>query len=284
MRVQLERFSDHAPGQPFHAALVEMRGAYRPHGHHDYFEMMAVIEGEGQQKVSTNGGPSIVQPLRPGDVMLMRPLDVHALSGDGTPGMRFFNIAFPSAAWHAFADLADLDPSWSTASTPPQARFDPADDRVLDIFHAVIDRFRNAPTTMDLLRFWTESVSLLAPPADDADRPPGAPGWLLAGYAAMRQEEYLREGVPRLLELAHVSPAHLARTVRRYFGTTPTDLIADLRLRHAAMLIATTARSITEIAYRCGFSSPSYFTRCFRRAYHLSPREYRHRAQHAFVP
>jgi transcriptional regulator GlxA family with amidase domain len=65
---------------------------------------------------------------------------------------------------------------------------------------------------------------------------------------------------------------------------TPTNLIADLRLEHAAALLAATSDPIAEIASRCGFASQSYFTRCFTAAHSLSPRAFRHHAQRAFVP
>lgn len=64
----------------------------------------------------------------------------------------------------------------------------------------------------------------------------------------------------------------------------PTDFVADLRLEHAASLLAATTAPIAEIAVRCGFSSQSYFTRCFTAAHAMSPRAFRHQAQRAFVP
>jgi AraC-like DNA-binding protein len=282
--VRRERFADHAQGRPFHAALIEMRGPHRPHGHHDYVEVMAVVGGEGRQDLVTAGGDTHTERLTPGWLMLLRPLDQHTLAGTGTRGMTFYNIAFPATGWHAFADLAGLDPGWSTAEAPPRARFDATDAQATGVFARALDRFWDNPTALDLIRFWTDAVALLAPPATDPDRPPGAPPWLLAACAAMRDEEHLRAGVPRLLALAHVSPAHLARSVRRFYGRTPTDLVAELRLRHAATLLARSSGSVTDIAYRCGFASPSYFTRRFRHAYLASPREYRQRAQRAFVP
>jgi AraC-like DNA-binding protein len=110
------------------------------------------------------------------------------------------------------------------------------------------------------------------------------PSWLADACAAMRAEENLRGGVPRLQELARVSPAHLSRSVRAAYGTTPTELVADLRLEHAASLLAATTSPIAEIAGRCGYASQSYFTRCFTTAHQVSPRDFRHRAQRAFVP
>ena len=100
----------------------------------------------------------------------------------------------------------------------------------------------------------------------------------------MRAEENLRGGVPRLLELAGVSPAHLSRSMRAAYGVTPTTFVTDLRLEHAASLLAATNTTIATIATRCGFTSQSYFTRRFTTAHALTPTNFRHRSQRAFVP
>lgn len=245
---------------------------------------MTVIEGHGRQVISTVGAGQVVQALHPGDITLIRPHDQHALASTSPSGVQFYNIAFSTTIWRTFADLAGLDPSWETASTPPHMHLNPTDDRLRRASQLALDRFHDAPTIFDLVQFWATVVPHLAPPAASPRQPPGTPDWLIAASAAMRREEHLREGVPRLLALAHVSPAHLSRSVRRFYGTTPTALVAELRLRHAETLLATTTQSIADIAHRCGFANPSYFTRRFREAHHVSPREFRHRAQHALVP
>ena len=43
----------------------------------------------------------------------------------------------------------------------------------------------------------------------------------------------------------------------------------------AAQLLATTDRAVTEIALDCGFASPSYFTKQFRKMVGAAPMEYR---------
>jgi AraC-like DNA-binding protein len=72
--------------------------------------------------------------------------------------------------------------------------------------------------------------------------------------------------------------------MRVHYDVSPTTFVADLRLEHAAALLATTDLTITEIAHRCGFSSQSYFTRRFREAHRAPPREFRAQARRAFVP
>ncbi len=70
---------------------------------------------------------------------------------------------------------------------------------------------------------------------------------------------------------------------RQAYGTTPTGFVADLRPRRAATLLATTTRTISDIAYACGFASASYFSRQFHEAHGSSPRTFRDAAQRAFA-
>jgi AraC-like DNA-binding protein len=271
-----ERFEEHALGRPYHAALVELKSRSHPHSHRDYYEVMAVVAGDGEQLVSHADGPARRQPLHPGDLVLVRPLDHHTIVG----ALRFYNIAFPAAGWRTFVGLAGIDPG--TGIIPPLVRL--SDDRGAHACAVALDRFHDAPRQADLIRFWCEVLDLLAPATKEPDRPSGIPDWLVTATAAMSQEEHLREGVPRLRALAHVSDAHLARSMRRYYGTTPTEFIADVRLRRAATLLATTTRTVADIAYTCGFTSASYFTRRFHEAHGASPRQFRAAARDAFVP
>ncbi|GHJ37524.1 AraC family transcriptional regulator [Streptomyces sp. TS71-3] len=277
MLVPEERFETYARGRPYHAALVDLRGDSLPHGHHDYYEVMVVAEGEGEQRLATG-----TQRLERGDVVLVRPGDQHGLSGAEPDGMRFFNIAFPATTWHGFTALAALAGAggWDAAPLPPLNTAAPQAVAV-EACRLALERFHEAPTTLDLVRFWTEMVPLLP---EAAPAPSGAPGWLVATCAAMREEEHLRAGLPRMLALAHVSPAHLSRTMRRHLRTTPTAFLGELRLRHAATLLATTEAPVTEIAERCGFGSASYFTRCFHRTHQVAPRDFRYQTRRAFVP
>ncbi|WP_198961946.1 AraC family transcriptional regulator [Pseudonocardia sp. MH-G8] len=274
------RFAEEAFGCPYHAALVRKPaavGASPLHGHADFYEFMAVVEGSGRNLL-----PVGAQELRPGDVVLVRPQDRHEPQGAGPHGMRFVNVAFPAQAWHHFTGIVELPDS--TGAEPALWRLGgAASERAQQLFRRVLNRFHHEPSMIDALRFWTDLVELLG-----GDRTPGegaaGPEWLVRARSDMHLETHLREGVPRLTELAAVSAAHLSRSMREHYGTTPTAFVTDLRLQRAAELLGTTSESVTRIAHRCGFSSQSYFTRCFRGAYGMPPKEYRRRSGQAFVP
>lgn len=67
----------------------------------------------------------------------------------------------------------------------------------------------------------------------------------------------------------------MERLFRKYTGVSPATYLSGLRLEHAAEMLKSLECSVTETAFRCGFSNLAYFSRVFRQKYGLSPREYR---------
>ena len=64
------------------------------------------------------------------------------------------------------------------------------------------------------------------------------------------------------------------RKIQMATGQKPTEFIRTVRLRHAANLLREGSMTISEIGYASGFSSVSYFSRCFRTMYGVSPTQY----------
>jgi AraC-like DNA-binding protein len=90
--------------------------------------------------------------------------------------------------------------------------------------------------------------------------------------------------VPALARIAHVSPAHFARTFRETFGETPHRYLQRRRVERAMALLGETDRSVTDICFDVGFGSPGTFSRTFRAIVGRSPRDYRKQAAVTRVP
>lgn len=78
-----------------------------------------------------------------------------------------------------------------------------------------------------------------------------------------------------LASVAQMSPEHFCRVFHSVTGRSPIDYVNYYRVECAAELLYYTDESITEIAYRCGFSDLSYFYRIFRRYKGAAPNDYR---------
>lgn len=77
--------------------------------------------------------------------------------------------------------------------------------------------------------------------------------------------------VERLGEEIGLSRVQLYRKVKVLTGKTPVELLRKARLMKARTMVTTTDRSIAEIAYATGFTSPSYFNKCFKDEFGISP-------------
>ena len=58
-------------------------------------------------------------------------------------------------------------------------------------------------------------------------------------------------------------------------GLTPNEFILSIRLKNAANLMTKKSDlNVSEVAYAVGFSTPRYFSRCFREHFGVSPSKY----------
>ena len=74
---------------------------------------------------------------------------------------------------------------------------------------------------------------------------------------------------------ANISASTCLRLFSTVLGTTPIKYLTSFRVQKAAEeLNRTNGRTISEIAHACGFSDASYFNRCFRKEYGITPTEY----------
>lgn len=78
-------------------------------------------------------------------------------------------------------------------------------------------------------------------------------------------------------QLAHMSETNFRRCFKRTLGCTPLEFLMSLRLAAARRLLATTDRSISDIALASGFCDHAHFIHAFRAHRKMTPGEYRRR-------
>ena len=81
--------------------------------------------------------------------------------------------------------------------------------------------------------------------------------------------------VERIGEEIGMSRVQLYRKVKALTGMSPVELLRKSRVEKGRHLLKTTDLSISEIAYDTGFTSPSYFSKCFKDEFGMSPGEVR---------
>ncbi|GCE45409.1 AraC-like DNA-binding protein [Thermosporothrix hazakensis] len=80
--------------------------------------------------------------------------------------------------------------------------------------------------------------------------------------------------IEQLAQIAHLSVAQFERYMQRIFDLTPKQLIIKTRLQAATQLLKSNM-SIVEIAYSCGYTDHSAFSRQFKMTVGISPSQYR---------
>jgi len=70
------------------------------------------------------------------------------------------------------------------------------------------------------------------------------------------------------------SRMQLYRKLKALTGYSPNEYIRNYRLKQAAKLLQKRDLNVTEVLYEIGFSNKSYFTKCFKEMYNMTPKEY----------
>ena len=68
-----------------------------------------------------------------------------------------------------------------------------------------------------------------------------------------------------------LSRVQLYRKVKALTGQSPVELLRTARLQKGRELLQTTDKNVSEVAYEVGFTAPSYFTKCFKDEFGISP-------------
>lgn len=115
------------------------------------------------------------------------------------------------------------------------------------------------------------------------------PATTVMSVANSRTDEKFLEKMQQIIEAniteSNLSVEFLARElnmgrsnfftkVKGISGITPNDYIRIARLKKAVQLFMEGEGYISEVCYRVGFSSPSYFTKCFQQQFGISPTDY----------
>ncbi|HEU5290545.1 MAG TPA: ATP-binding protein, partial [Cyclobacteriaceae bacterium] len=81
-------------------------------------------------------------------------------------------------------------------------------------------------------------------------------------------------GVEQMAKEIGLSRAQLFRKLKAIAGISPNEFINEIRLQKAAKLILSKTDTLAQIGYSVGFNEQSYFAKCFRKKFGVSPSEY----------
>lgn len=102
---------------------------------------------------------------------------------------------------------------------------------------------------------------------------------MLVEYITLHPEKNLTQ--EQMCAMVSISGSTLRRIFKKETGKTIYEFVNERKMQYAAHLLVTTIEPISEISYRLGYESPSYFSKQFRQNYGVSPKVYRKNSKEA---
>lgn len=261
-------------GEAYHFARVTMSGTASSSGHrHDFHEIFWVEDGEGIHVINSHR-----RDLRPGLCLCIQADDTHSLRAKPGHFLRIVNIAFSTRTWLALRRRYFRGTSDFFARPVADREFDLTQLLPTELPAAAEDLAAGRRSQLQIERFLINFFYRLASLAT-LDQPSVLPDWLEQACRRIRENKAFVGGVPAFARMAGRCPEHLARQVRKHLHKTPTDIVNEARLAHAAGQLSGSSESIAGIALDCGIENLSHFYHLFYSRFGCTPRQYRLRHQ-----
>lgn len=222
------------------------------------YELVLVIKGDGEIRIA---GKDI--HIQSGSLICFRPGVEHSLWVDREPYMIFYGLHFslpPEAEPLPVPDVTELE----------------APQRLEILFKTLYEAY----TQKGYLYEWRQNIFLQQILCEvftilHIKQEP------ISILRIQKVLSYIHENPCRpltledLLKQAHIQKTLFLQSFRKVTGTTPRQYIIGLRLEIARDLLLETELPIAAVAEKCGFPDSFYFSRCFKKHFSLSPKQYR---------
>ncbi|PJI92962.1 AraC family transcriptional regulator [Yoonia maricola] len=240
---------------------------------HDFYELFWVQNGRVVHHL-----PDKTKTLNEGNVVFLRPGHKHALQGRGEHALVVSLCIHPATV----KALAKRHPSvkghlfWSTGA-PVQIHMDIRQLAALN--HAAVQLENSPCDTLAAEAFLLPLCAELTAETFARD----VPQWLTNACTAARSPDIFRDGSAGLVAITGKAHPHVSRMMRKHLGQTPSDYVNNIRMQHAARVLTTDNEAISDIAADCGIPNMSHFHKLFRKAYGITPLQYRQKFQRQVV-
>jgi AraC family transcriptional regulator, dual regulator of chb operon len=267
-RITLQPFL--AEGESFHLARNEPRQNRNDISDlhcHDFSEIFWIEEGEATHMVN-----NAELSLKTGDIIFIRPDDVHFIRSHFKKKCHFVNVAFSYQKLIDFKErFFNNDPNfWSGNEIYPQ-KISLNSIQLLELKETVDKMLLHSKSELMLEWFLTDLFRILTPGTLVNKN---LPSWLSNALNEIKKPENFRKGSSVLSELSFKSKEHTSRVTTKLLGKTPSKLINEIRLKYASQALITKDIDIINLAYECGFKSLAQFYALFKKMFHMTPRQY----------
>lgn len=243
----------------------------RPAGCHDWLLIYTV---EGQGLFSDEASLFVAEA---NDAVLIPPHVPHRY--EVAPGAEHWELLWahflPTSPWRTWLKWPTLSSGWGHVRLENEA----ARTQVLDRFHEVVQltagyRHHREPLALNAL----EAVLMGCHEQVVLERGEGIDPRIgdVLDFICRRLDQPLT--IDDLARQCHLSPSRFAHLFRQQMEMTPIEFIQQQRIERACEMLEHTGYPIAEIARQVGFENAFYFSRRFKLARGMSPRQFRQQA------
>lgn len=270
------------PSLPLQVYIRDPQPEFPLHSH-SFDELVIILKGTALHAIDGQNFP-----VKAGDVFVVSQnhehqyIDMH--------GLALANILFDPHAlmmdqWDirmlpGFHALFSLEPAFRTQHNF-QSRLQLSDPQLNQVNEIVHDLTREAnlrnPGYRVMAKGLFMQLAVTLSRAYSSTPTEESIGLLRIGDAIAHIETHYTEKITldELAHKSHLSQRHFSRVFQECIGRPPIDHLMHVRCQKAAELLKGTDRTITDIAFDCGFSDSNYFTRCFKKTMEMTPKQYR---------
>lgn len=267
--------SEHTyPGLNYRTMLQTKEELWSSLHTHDYYEFLLITSGDIEHFIN---GKTMVAGK--GELYLIRPSDVHQLA-IMRKGGEYMNLNFSSelmdSLLHFWGNEA-LNREINDSEFPPVRMLDDtnleyARDKMLQTMFKEHVSFEEQTYVMKKRLFDIFAAFFVKKSHEEKEN---IPQWLIKTVEQMEKKENFSIGISRMVELSEKSIEHLSRSMRKYYGCSPTEHINALRIDYMSSMLAYSTLPIIDIWMDVGFESAGYAYKLFKQRYGVTPQQYR---------
>lgn len=249
---------------------------------HSELELIVIKKGRGTVSADLEK-----RSVTSGDIVLIRPGQLHSIEQEGHHSMEYENIIMkPELLMSGEADLCasrfilpfiNGEMTCSTFLTPELSYYHDTYNCVcqIDLLCATRPEGYQLAVKGLLFQFFFFIIS-------NRQKKETASASQTKSLEKMKMilkyvEEHYAEkiSIEDMAELTYYSKSHFMKFFKSHMGTGFTEYLNDYRLTMAERLLCSSGGSVLDIAEQSGFDNLSYFNRLFKRKYGLSPGKWR---------
>lgn len=277
-----ERKSHVSPQFPYNTYLcsIPLDFTLVPAHWHNDVELIVIKKGTGT--ISVDMEP---QTVSAGDIILVRPGQIHSISQHDNDAMEYENILFrPDLLYSQNTDLRTLeyfdlyfnpeyDLPWHIDHSNSSHKELAECINAIDTLCSERPRYYELSVKAYLFQFFYLLFSGQKTPVYSTGRKSLDKVKQMIAYI---EEHYMEPiTVQSAADYMGFSNSHFMKFFKQNMHTTFTSYLNHYRLTIAGRLLLTTDDNILVISEKTGFNNLSYFNRLFKQYFHMTPREYR---------